>query len=104
MLQSGGCDHEDPRLAIRQTIEIHSYAALPACAVHSRQALQSSALRRTRKVRLTSRTLRALPLNGFERSEWTACNNFSFQMQLWIDKENRFAYKSTSPKQLQIFF
>ena len=52
----------------------------------------------------TSRTLRALPLNGFERSEWTACNNFSFQMQLWIDKENRFAYKSTSPKQLQILF
>ena len=52
----------------------------------------------------TSRTLRALPLNGFERSEWTACNNFSFQMQLWIDKENRFAYKSTSLKQPQILF
>ena len=31
-------------------------------------------------------------------------NNFSFEMQLWIDKENRFAYKRTSPKQLQILF
>jgi len=42
----------------------------PLKSIHMLRCLQSSALRRTRKVRLTSRALRALPLNGFERSGW----------------------------------
>ena len=75
MLQSGGCDHEDP-LAIRQTID--RSCILKESTINKWQIPYRKSRRlnpficcvalQSRRCGVHERTLRALPLNGFERS------------------------------------